>query len=71
MISDASDWPALEKQLKKLVKMKKALGNQLPGSRKAEIIAHLNFLLGMHWLLLRAQCKLIRTFRPLLDHKGR
>lgn len=71
VISDASDWLALEKQLKKLVKMKKALGNQLPGSRKAEIIAHLNFLLGMHWLLLRAQCKLIRTFRPLLDHKGR
>ena len=66
-VSRMSDWPAMERQIRLLLKQKNEVSTAVPGSRKAECAAHLRFLLGMPWMLLRLQCKLIRVFRPLLD----
>ena len=64
------DWPVMKTQISELLKQK-TLGSYIPRSRKAEFAAHLRFLLGMPWNLLRIQCKLIRMLRPVLDHKIR
>lgn len=66
IISTLEDWPAMKGELCSLLK-KKNLGAFLPRSRRAEVAAHLHFLLGGSWTLLRLQCKLIRTFRRAMD----
>jgi len=63
VISNTSDWPSMEKQIRNLLKRKRELGRWIPWDRKAEITAHLYFLLGMPWIVLRAHCKLIRMIR--------
>jgi len=64
------DWPVMKAQLREVINQK-AVGPYIPWSRKAELTAHLRFLLGMPWNLLRIQCKLIRMLRPVLDQKVR
>lgn len=69
VISGMADWPALQQQLRVLLLGKKQLGAWLPPSRRAEVLSHLQFLLGSSWLRLRLQCKLIRTFRQVMDRR--
>lgn len=64
VISNVADWPSMEIQIRELLKGKWELGSYITRSRKAEIAAHLYFLLGMPWIILRVQCKLIRMFQP-------
>ena len=71
VIAQTSNWSEMKKQLCTLMKMGKVQGKYISKSKKMDIRAHLNFLLGMPWILLRLQCKLIRVCGPVLDYKMR
>ena len=67
VISKVKDWPVMRADLHGLLTHRRKLGCFIPLSRRAEIMAHVKFLLGAPWLYLRLSCKYVRMFRRMLD----
>lgn len=63
------DWAFLETCIKETLREKE--NNICPASYAMELRSHADFLLNGSWRRLRLRCKLIRTFRPVIDGLGK
>lgn len=70
-IARVPDWADMQIRLKTHLKHTKGWNPWYSGSYNAEVISHMQFLLGGSWTKLRLQCKLIRLLRPAIDRYGK
>lgn len=66
-IAGVRDWPDMERRLRNCIRKRGWINPWYSGSYNVEVYCHIRYLLGGSWTALRLQCRLIRTFRPLLD----